>query len=529
VTAFAPRWYQTGTVEAVMEYVAERDGSPCVVLPTAAGKSPAMAMFIQHVQQNWPGSRIIVLAHVKELIQQNHDKMKEVWPEVDAGIYSAGLNRRDTTNAVIFASIQSVKNRALELGNFDFVIIDEAHRIPPGGDGAYLTFIRAVKKNNPHCRAFGLTATPYRLQGGEVCGPKRVLTEIVYDVGVKRLIDEGYLCRPVVKGGEQRVDLSKIAKSNGDYNASALDEAMSAELLVGQTIDEFMRLAADRNAWILFGSGEKHIRAMQDAFANRHGIHLPIVTGKTPRAERDRTIVEFKAGKHRGILNINVLSEGFDAPFIDCVGMFRPTKSPGLYYQQVGRGFRLHSSKKDFLVLDFADNVLEHGPIDQLKPPRQGGKGAAPQRKCPECQSYCPAGAKDCAECGFVFPEAGERDLEVRHHTTANGVDILSGGDGAQWNDVDEWALSLHSKPGKPPSMRVTYHVGLAQANEWVLLEHGSMARARAVQWWTERGGAKPAPRTVDEALQRKQEIQRPKQICANWAGRYPEIIGHRN
>lgn len=526
-TKITPRWYQSGSVDAIVEYISRSPGNPCVELPTAAGKSPTMALFIQYVQQQWPGVRVLVLAHVRELIQQNHDKLKEVWPEADAGIYSAGLNRRDTTNSVIFASIQSVKGKALALGAFDFVLVDEAHRIPLAGDGQYRTFIGQVQRINRHARVVGFTATPYRLQGGEVCGAKQILTEIIYRVEIPRLIDDGYLCKPVVKASENHADMASVRTRNGDYVEGDLDDAFSVESLVNASVDEFERLARDRKAWIIFGAGSKHLLALQRAFEERHGIHLPIVTGKTPKAERNRIIDEFKQRKHRGILNINVLSEGFDAPFIDCVGMFRPTKSPGLYYQQVGRGFRLHPSKSDFLVLDFADNVAEHGPVDKLRPPSQKSGGKTPTKVCKVCQTVNLAVARECSECLSIFPPPEERELSVPHATTPNGLEIIST-QSNEWAPVGRWEIRRHEKPGKPPSMRVDYHCGLTRVSEWILFEHGSMARARAVQWWTERGGMRPAPRTIDEALHRQSEIKIPREIVAKWRDRYPEVIGYR-
>ena len=525
------RWYQQESIDSIIDWVSENDGNPCVVLPTAAGKTIVIAEFIRRIVMGWPGSRVLVLAHVRELIQQSHDSFDRLCPEIDKGIYSAGLHRRDDSNAVIFASIQSVANKANVLGMFDFILVDEAHRIPTKGDGQYLSFIRQAKKNSPYMRVVGLSATPYRLQGGYVCGPKKVLTEVIYEVGVKPLIEQGFLCRPVVKGADSGVDLSTIGMRNGEYIEGELDEAFSAEALVAQTVDNISRMAADRNKWILFGCGTKHIEALQAAFLSRHDIYLPIITGKTPKAERNRTIDEFKAGKYRGLLNINVLSEGFDAPFIDFVGLLRPTKSPGLFYQQVGRGFRIHPSKQDFLVGDFADNVIEHGPVDKIRPPQDSSgskKKAEPVRKCAACGTYNDIRATECMECGADITPA-ERELEVRHGVTANGLEILSNELAEKWDDVSRWEVSPHpGKSGKPPTLRVTYFIGYTPANEFLCLEHGTFARAHAVKWWRERGGKAPPPRTVAEAAQRRHELVMPPKVCIDWTKKYPEIRGYQ-
>jgi DNA repair protein RadD len=528
-TAVKLRWYQEEPIDALIEHVSNNDTSPCIELPTGSGKSPTMAGLIHRVQTNWEGVRVLVLAHVQELVQQNHDKLKEFWPSADAGIYSAGLNRRDKENATVFASIQSVRNRALELGTFDFILIDEAHRIPLKGDGAYRTFINQMRKINPNTRVAGFTATPFRLQGGAVCGPKNILNEIIYRVDVLTLVNQGFLCRPVTKNSVTKGDVSGVSKRNGDFVESELDSVLSEYGLVRRAMAEFVSLAHDRKHWILFGAGTKHIEAMQKCLREDHDIDLPIITGNTPKAERARLISEFKAGKHRGLLNINVLSEGFDAPMVDCVGMFRPTESAGLYYQQVGRGFRLYPGKENFLVLDFADNVIRHGPVDAIKPPptKMSKKAsAAPVKICKECRSMNAPAARQCAECGCEFPLPSGDGIDVKHGVTANDVSLLSDG-AASWHAVSSWSIVPHHKPGKPPSLRITYLLGIQSISEWVLLEHGSFARAKAIQWWTDRGGQKPAPRTVEEAINRKAELVMPVRIAAIWSGKYPSIVSY--
>lgn len=525
------RWYQDGAVNELFQYFCEHDGAPCVELPTGAGKTPVAAAFIHLVQSKYPGTRVLVLAHVQELVEQNFEKLKIFWPEANAGIYSAGLRRRDTENDAIFASIQSVRNKALELGRFDFILIDEAHRIPLKGDGGYRQFIDAMRKINPHVRIGGLTATPYRLDGGEVCGPKYILNDIIYRADVARLVDEGYLCRPIVRPSTTMPDFSGVKVSHGDYVESQLDEVFSEYTLVEQTVDEIMSLAHDRKHVIIFGSGSKHVEALQRALKERHGYDAPIILGNTKKSTRKKTIEDFKSGKHRFLLNINVLSEGFDAPMVDCVVLLRPTKSPGLYYQQVGRGFRLHPDKSDFLVLDFASNVVEHGPVDAIKPPgRKKGGGSAPMKVCKNkaCGVYVAAQAKECPECGYEFPEAEAPELRVNHATVVHDVAILSSQQATKWEPVDGWKISRHEKQGKPPSLKVEYRLGMSRVTEWILLEHGSMQRARAVQWWTDRGGSRPAPRSVNEALDRQAELSMPSTIAVKWSSKFPEVLGYR-
>ena len=156
-----PRPYQSEAVEAVYEHLRTKDNNPCVVLPTGTGKSLVLAQIAKDSVEKWNG-RVLILAHVKELLEQNADKIRKLCPELKIGIYSAGLRSRDTTEQVIVAGIQSVYNKACELDAFDLVIVDEAHLISNEGDGMYRTFLADMKVINPHVRVIGLTATPFR-------------------------------------------------------------------------------------------------------------------------------------------------------------------------------------------------------------------------------------------------------------------------------------------------------------------------------------------------------------------------------
>jgi DNA repair protein RadD len=152
------RPYQQEAIEAVYRHLRERDDNPVVVIPTAGGKTPILATMCKDAVTRWNG-RVLILAHVKELLEQAADKLRAVCPEVRFGVYSAGLNRRDTEHAVIVAGIQSVYRRACELDAFDLIIVDEAHLIPTSGDGMYRQFLADAKGVRPTVRVIGLTAT----------------------------------------------------------------------------------------------------------------------------------------------------------------------------------------------------------------------------------------------------------------------------------------------------------------------------------------------------------------------------------
>jgi DNA repair protein RadD len=235
----------------------------------------------------------------------------------------------------------------------------------------------------------------------------------------------------------------------------------------------------------------------------RMGGEVATVFGETPDKERVKVITDFRAGRVKYLVNVNVLTHGFDAPNVDCVAMLRPTMSPGLYYQMVGRGFRLCDGKQDCLVLDFGGNVLRHGPVDaiRIREANANGNGEAPAKKCPECNALVATGYATCPQCGYVFPPP-ERQM---HDARASSAGILSGQVTTDERDVRGTYYSVHVKhdapSDHPKTMRVEYRTGWQQyVSEWICMEHSGWARKKAESWWRQRSNV-PPPDNVEEAV----------------------------
>jgi DNA repair protein RadD len=506
------RPYQHEAIEAVYRHLRERDDNPVVVIPTAGGKTPILATICKDAVSRWNG-RVLILAHVKELLEQAADKLRAVCPEVKFGVYSAGLKRRDTEHAVIVAGIQSVYRRACELDAFDLVIVDEAHLIPTSGDGMYRQFLAEAKVVNPHVRVIGLTATPFRLDSGAICAPDHFLNAICYEISVKELIRDGFLCPLITKAGLTRVDTSELHVRAGEFVAEEVERLMDQDNLVLAACREIVAHTQDRKKCLIFAAGVAHGRHIVDVLRHEHGIDCGFVCGDTPSGERAELIARFRDEPKQSLFqheplkylcNVNVLTTGFDAPNIDCVALLRPTASAGLYYQAVGRGFRLHPGKQDCLVLDFGGNVLRHGPVDQLKikDKSAGGTGEAPAKECPECHLVIAAGYTVCPDCGYQFPPP-ERQ---RHEAQATEAGILSGQITTTIYKVEDVFYGVHTKRGAgedaPKSMRVDYRVALNEyKSEWICFEHTGYARWRAEQWWRKRS-PDPVPDTAERAVE---------------------------
>jgi len=497
------RPYQRDAVDAVWRHIASSETNPAVVLPTGSGKTHVIAELCRDAVQKWNG-RVVVLAHVKELLEQAAGKLRAVAPDLPVGVFSAGLGRRDLGYAVTLAGIQSVYQRAHDLGPLDLVIVDEAHLIPPEGEGMYRRFLADARDLCEHQRVIGLTATPYRMKTGAICSADSVLHEVCFEAGVRELIVQGYLCPLKSRAGKATADTSDIHVRGGEFVAGELEDRMDEDALVEAACAEIVAATDDRRAVLIFCSGVRHGEHVTRVLRERHGIECGFVEGGTPTKERDALIGRFKSGGLKYLANVNVLTTGFDAPNVDCVAMLRPTMSPGLYYQMVGRGFRMAEGKPDCLVLDFGGNVLRHGPVDAIRlADTNGPPGEAPAKQCPKCDALIHAAYAVCPECGHVFPPR-----ELKHQASASDAAVISGDDAPTRTEerVAETTYHVHYKGHDPmatPTMRVEYRVGFNRwVREWVCFEHpeGGYARRKAEQWWRARSND-PVPGAVEEAV----------------------------
>lgn len=517
------RPYQQAAIAAIYDYYGEKSGNCCVVIPTAGGKSLVMAAFIEGVLKAWPDQRILIVTHVRELIAQNHAEMIGLWPEAPAGIYSAGLGKRDAQARVLFAGIQSIHRRAQEVGHTDLVLIDEAHLIPGNSSTMYRRFLDALARINPALKVIGLTATPFRLDSGMLHeGRSALFTDIAYEAPVRDLIDAGYLSPLVSKQPATRLDVSKVGTRAGDFIQRDMAAAVDKEAITRAAVTEIIEHGRERKSWLAFCSGVDHARHVAEEFG-RQGITCRTIFGDTPKEERDAIIAAFKRGEIRALASMGVLTTGFNAPAVDLIALLRPTKSAGLYVQMVGRGTRLAPGKGNCLVLDFAGNVRRHGPIDLVRPKRPGeaGGGEAPTKVCPECDSIIALSATECPDCGHVFPAR-----EVKIAPTAATLPVLS--PKVQWLPVHGVSYSRHDKLGGLPSLKVTYNCGLKSYSEWVCVEHQGYARQKAAEWWRRRVPDCPVPLTVAQAIAEAKRLARPSEISVRPSGRYVEVSGYR-
>lgn len=523
------REYQLSAVGSLYAHWSENPtAGAAIVIPTGGGKTPVMSAIC--LRERAAGRRGMVLAHRKELIQQTANRIEKAAGKLgepfEPGIYSASLSRRDTSGPVIVGQIQSVAEKARLFGKLDYLLIDEAHLVPPAGEGRFRRFISDARAINPDLRIAGLTATPYRTTSGKLCGPNELLQTIVHESGIVELMEAGYLCRLVTKQAVADVDTSGLHIRAGEYKSDEAAALMDTSERVRLACEEAVTLAQGRRSCLVFCCSIHHCQMVAAelrrlmttggmgsgaAFGDGSSDIVEVVTGETPRQSRADIISGFNVGAVRWLVSVDVLSTGFDSPRIDCVILLRPTASQGLYYQQAGRGFRIDPDRPDktCLIADFAGNIKRHGRLDLL----EGDRRKASIRTCQNCRTVAAPGDKVCAMCGAEFPtrttggNGSERTLG--HGVEAEEAPIVGGDPGkakGEWLRVMGTTYHRNAgRNGKPETLRVEYDCWTAngqyrKVKEWVCLEHDGWARDRAEKWWRERVGG-DCPGSVMVAL----------------------------
>lgn len=502
------------------------DSCPLVVMPTGSGKSHVIAEFVRRALEAHPGTTILMATHVKELVEQNLAKLLEAWPAAPAGVYSAGLGRRDVDKPITFAGVQSIYSKASKFGVVSILLVDECHRIPRDGTGMYLSLIEGLRTANPGLRIVGFTATEFRTDSGLLyTGEGALFTEVCYRAEVTRLIDAGWLSEIRSKGSALEIDLSDVHVRGGEYVEA--EQEVAALRILSQSIAEIVAYGQRCKKWLVFCVSIAHAQAVKDRL-RAEGVAVALVTGETPTEDRDMAVSWFRTTSSGCLVNVSVFTTGFDVPDVDLVVLLRATKSPVLYVQMVGRGMRRAPGKTECVLLDFGSNVARHGPINRVRPKKQkddDDEGVAPLKQCPECKEWVPIACRECPDCHHQF------DIDERPAHSAKpdpNVVIAREEDNFGWFDVDSVSYRLHQKQGRTtPTVRVVYQCGVNTFSEWVCPEHEGFAGKKAMAWWIQRGGGSPAPERVDVFLLRQSELDSPSSIQVDFRSQWPVVVKH--
>lgn len=522
--------------------------NPVIAMPTGTGKAVVIGGFIKRVMTRWPGQQIMMLTHVKELIEQNADKLRTMWPHAPLGIYSAGLKEKSAHMPVTFGGIQSVVNAlkkdAYAFGKIDLLLIDECHLVSPNENAAYHTAIRILRSVNPNLRIIGLSATPYRLGLGMITDGG-IFTDVSYDItglrAFNHLLDQGYLSHLIPMPTETQVDTSGLHVRGGEFINSELEASLSDKIMWA-AIQETGHLAEDRHHWLLFAPGIAKVELAVEMLRYM-GVKAAAVHSEMDPDERDDNLARFKAGQIRALVNADILTTGFDFPALDCIVLLRATNSPGLHVQILGRGTRpfyapgfdlsttegrlaaiMGSYKRNCLVLDFVGNTRRLGPINDPRIPSKKGKGGGdmPLKSCDACGCLNHISAKVCinVDCGeeFLFAE------KISEKASTLALIVRDEPEVVLFN-VDRVTYASHTgRASGINSLKVSYFCGVRRFTEFVCLEHRSSIIHKARKWWKERSDTEP-PETIAEAIERMGTLRVPSQIRVWVNKKDPEIL----
>jgi DNA repair protein RadD len=400
-------------------------GNTLAVAPTGAGKtimlSAAIGVLCKASTAKTPGFKThwfktCVLAHRDELTVQNETKFCRVNPHLSTGIFDASSKswQGDTT----FAMVQTLSREAnlATMPKLDLLVIDEAHHARAD---SYVRIVNHAQSLNPNLKLLGMTATPNR---GDKKGLYPIFSNVCDQIMIGELIASGHLVRPrtFVMDVGVRSTLQEAKKtSGGEYDMDAISHIMDTLPINEAVVSHWKEKAKDRQT-VVFCSTVKHARHVCREFV-KADIAAVLVHGDMSDKEREDVLQAYTSGQAQVIVNVAVLTEGWDHPPTSCVVLLRPSSYQSTFIQMVGRGLRTVNEaeypgfiKKDCIILDFGTATLAHGSLEQMVDLADGGiqPGYPPFKKCPACSGTVPSSVCECSLCGFEFTPF-EKPLEA--------------------------------------------------------------------------------------------------------------------
>ena len=392
----------------------DKHGNTLVVAPTGAGKTIMLSALVG--KRRGVSKDVLILQHRDELVSQNSTKFQRVNPELSASYVNA--SQKDWGGDAVFAMVQTLSrhNNLEQMPKVDLIVVDEAHHTVAD---TYQRIINAAKKANEGVQVVGFTATPNR---GDKKGLRDVFTNCSHQIEIATLIREGFLVPPktfVVDVGVQD-ELRDVRKTASDFDMADVEKIMNRRAINKRVVEEWLDKAGDRKT-IVFCSTIRHAEDVCEEFV-RQGVIAHVVTGNTPSDEREEILHDLAHGETQVVVNVAVLTEGFDAPPVSCVVLTRPCSYKSTMVQMIGRGLRTVDQeefpgvvKTDCIVMDFGTSVLTHGSLDDsvdLDGAGEATAGDAPEKVCPECDSIVPLGVRECPFCCHMFEGADSDPLD---------------------------------------------------------------------------------------------------------------------
>ena len=419
------------------------------VAPTGAGKSVMMSAAIGESLGLSPTGRVCVLAHRDELTFQNQSKFQRVYPHLSTSIFNA--SEKNWQGAVTFAMVQTL-SREQNLETFpalDMLVIDEAHHARAE---SYVRIIDHAKRQNPQLKLLGMTATPNR---GDKKGLRSLFSNVADQITVSELIASGHLVPPKTFAMDVGVRnaLKQVKKTGADYDMAEVSQIMNTRPVNEAVIHYWKEKAGDRQT-VVFCSTVQHAFDVQQSFISS-GIAAVVVHGEMSEGEREKVLRAYASGAAQVIVNVAVLTEGWDDPPTSCVVLLRPSSYKSTMIQMIGRGLRIAPLedypgmiKTDCVVLDFGTSTLFHGSLeDQINlDGYETDPGEAATKSCPDCGGEVPLAVQECPLCGCIFVQekTQEQEIPLSHHEfIMREVDLLKKRSPFLWVDPRDKQKSL--------------------------------------------------------------------------------------
>lgn len=413
------RDYQSEAIDAIWSEIIQNSAALCV-MATGMGKTEVIIGLLQKSLIAKPTLRALILMDRIDLVKQTERRFKNALGPSLIGVWCGSLQRRELSAPLTIASVLSADVKRFK--KIDLIIVDEVHLMDQK-ESAYTRVINELQNQNHKLKVVGFTATAFR-SDGVIYGEGKMFSNICYQKTIQEGIALGVLCPPILKHTEHEFDTSQLRIRMGEYRAEDVDALVAnTEKCTEQVEDALPKLhGRECIAWMCANIDHCN-RVLNELVRLRENVTS--VHSKQDRSTRDANLGAFMAGTFRHVVFVSILSTGFDHPPIDGIVLLRPTRSPVMYVQSVGRGLRPYKDKKNCLVLDYGNIVGQLGPLDNPKVKGKKQDGDVVLKICPQCKSYVSGGCITCPECEHEFPPREEPEAKLTK-THEENAQILS-------------------------------------------------------------------------------------------------------
>ena len=433
------RKYQQESIENLAISL-KKDNRIILIAPTASGKSVIIAAIVDRFlkknkqdvglsnkkirQTDTHDKRVLVVCHQSHLLEQNYSQIKKINKNASVGLFCAGLNKKQTEEKIILASRDSLGANPKIVGDFELIIVDEAHlvscrahKIKKETDSIESNYAK-IFQNIKHKYVIGMTGTPWRGKNTLIFGKDKFFKSVGYKIEMKDLIEQGYLT-PYVFPKKKHILIDcenlKASSKTGMFRTAQLEKISNKQKIIKSCIEIWLSQTKNRKCSIFFCVSRKHAALIFEEISQKIGDEKVVYVDALTK-NRTQVLEKIKNGQYKAVVNVDVLTTGFDAPIIDCIVWLRPTHSPALFVQMAGRGLRIFPDKKNCLMLDFAGNFTR---FDSLENPfivcfdennkQSNVRNEEPQKTgllpfdCEKCGTVAKPRSKSCGYCGNVF------------------------------------------------------------------------------------------------------------------------------